>query len=37
MGTDFDAIGPATKEIKINTNATTKVETTVSLHNTYFG
>ena len=35
--TDFDAIGPVTKEIKIYTNDTTNIKTTVSLRNTYYG
>ena len=36
-GTVFDTTGPVTKEIKIYTNATINVKTTVSLHNTYYG
>ena len=36
-GTDFDTNGPVTKEIKICTNATINVKTTVYLHNTYYG
>ena len=34
---DFDTIRSVTKEIKIYTNATINVKTTVSLHNTYYG
>ena len=35
--TDFFTIGPVAKTIKIDTNATINVKTTVSMHNTYYG